>query len=169
LLRQGEHACREVLRDVAEDSPLARTRFAAYFERLYYGCQLDKAGICDLLTADGRELAVSFRTAAEKFRLIDDENSLPVVVRYRGKDGRDEHIDQWLGMLHRDGPQRWLMRKLQRYTVNLHRRQALHLLSQGEIEEVLPGLYAQTGDGLYDENLGLRPEGKAWKAEDFVR
>ncbi|AMN45526.1 CRISPR-associated endonuclease/helicase Cas3 [Steroidobacter denitrificans] len=168
LLRQGENACREVLRDAA-DSPLARTRFAAYFERLYYGCQLDKAGIRELLSVkDSHELAVDFRTAAEKFRLIDDEDSLPIVVRYSGKDGRDERIDQWLAMLRRDGPQRWLMRKLQRYTVSLRRRQVLPLLNRGDIEEILPGLYAQTGDGLYDENLGLLPEGKVWKAGDFV-
>lgn len=168
MLRQGEHACRQVLRDAA-DSPLARARFTAYFDRLYYGCQLDKAGICGLLTADGGELAVCFRTAAEKFRLIDDEDSLPIVVSYCGKDKRNESVDQWLAMLRRDGPQRWLMRKLQRYTVSLPRRQALPLLDRGDIDEILPGLYAQKGEGLYDENLGLRPEGKLWKAEDFVR
>lgn len=158
FLRLGENACRDVLRGVS-DSPLARTRFAAYFERMYYGCQLDKAGICDLLTVDGRELAVSFRTAAEKFRLIDDEDSLPIIVRYRGKDGQDANIDQWLAMLRRDGPQRWLMRKLQRYTVNLHRGQTLALLNQGDIEEILPGLYVQVSDWLYDRDTGLNPEG----------
>lgn len=164
LLRQGENACREVLRGVT-DAPLARARFAAYFERLYYGCQLDKAGICDLLTVDGRELAVSFRTAADRFRLIDDEDSLPIVVRYRGPDGQDDRIDTWLSMLRRDGPERWLMRKLQRYTVNLHRGQALALLNQGDIEEILPGLYVQTSDWLYDAQLGLLPEGSPRAAD----
>ena len=172
LLLQGENACRDVLRDVT-DSPLARARFAQYFERLYYGCQLDKAGICDDLFMagghlDGRELAVNFRTASEKFRLIDDEDSLPIVVRYRGKDGQNAEIDQWLAMLRRDGPKRWLMHKLQRYIVNLRRRQALLLLERGDVEEILSGLYAQAGDGLYDEVLGLLPEGRAWKPEDFV-
>lgn len=167
LLRQGENACREVLRGAA-DSPLARARFAAYFERLYYGCPLDKADICGLLAVDGNELAVGFRTAAEKFRLIDDADSLPIVVRYRGKDGQGERLDQWIAILRRDGPQRWLMRKLQRYTVNLHRNQALPLLDQGDIEEILPGLYVQVSDWLYDERLGLLPEGKTLKAMDWV-
>ncbi|MDR2156100.1 MAG: CRISPR-associated endonuclease Cas3'' [Burkholderiaceae bacterium] len=172
LLRQGENACRDVLRD-ATGSPLARARFAQYFERLYHGCQLDREGICDDLfmaggRLDGRELAVSFRTASEKFRLIDDEDSLPIVVRYRGKDGRNAEIDKWLAMLRRDDPQRWLMRKLQRYIVNLPRREALPLLEQGDIEEILPGLYSQTGDGLYNEKLGLLPEGREWKAENFI-
>lgn len=172
LLRQGESACREVLRDAA-DSPLARARFAAYFEHLYYGCQLDKAGICnDLFMAggrlDGRELAVNFRTAAEKFRLIDDEDSLPIVVRYRGKDGQDESIDKWLALLRRDGPKRWLMRKLQRYTVSLHRRQALPLLDRGDIEEILPGLYMQVNDWLYDPETGLNPELIQLQPEDTI-
>jgi CRISPR-associated endonuclease/helicase Cas3 len=163
FLRLGENACRDVLHGVS-DSPLARTRFAAYFERLYYGCQLDKRGICDDLfmahgKLDGRTLAVSFRTAAEKFRLIDDEDSLPIVVRYRGTDGLDDSIDQWLAILRRDGPQRWLMRKLQRYTVNLHSKQALALLNQGDIEEILPGLYVQASDWLYDPRIGLNPDG----------
>jgi len=100
FLRQGENACREVLHDVV-DSPLTRSRFAAYFERLYYGCALDKYSICDDLFMAHQKLpadtlAVAFRTAARKFRLIDDEDSLPIVVRYHGKDGQDESIDQWL-------------------------------------------------------------------------
>ncbi len=174
LLRQGENACREVLRD-AVGSPLTRPRFAAYFERLYYGCSLDKYGICDDLFMAHQKLpadtlAVAFRTAAKKFRLIDDEDSLPIVVCYHGQDGQDKSIDQWLALLRRDGPQRWLMRKLQRYTVNLPRRQAIPLLDRGDIEEVLPGLYAQIEEGhwVYDERLGLLPDGKAWAVEDYV-
>ena len=163
LLRQGADACRDVLHGVTEQ-PLARTRFAAYFERLYYGCKLDAKGICDDLfmaggKLDGRELAVNFRSAAEKFRLIDDEDSAPIVVCYRGQDGKDDRIDQWLATLRRDGPARWLMRKLQRFTVTLHRAQALALLNQGDIEAILPGLYVQVSDWLYDPNLGLLPEG----------
>lgn len=47
------------------------------------------------------------------------------------------------------------MRRLQRYTVNIHRRDALRLLGQGDIEEVMPGLFAQTNDLLYHPELGL--------------
>lgn len=162
LLRQGENACREVLRGVL-DAPLARERFAAYFERLYFGCQLDKHRICDdLFMAHGkldRALAVSFRTAADNFRLIDDEDSAPVIVRYRGLDGLDKQIDQWIDVLRRDGPKRWLMRKIQRYTVNLHRGQVMPLLTQGDIEEIMPGLFVQVSDWLYDPETGLNPEG----------
>lgn len=166
LLRQGENACRSVLRDTPHP-PLFRKNIARYFEELYYGIPLDMGGICDLLTVDGGELAVGFRSAADKFRLIDDEDSIPIVVRYCREGSQNEHFDQWFAILRRDGPQRWLMRKLQRYTVNLYRRLASPLLERGDIEEILPGLYAQVADGLYDETLGLLPEGKAWSAQDY--
>lgn len=172
LLRQGESACRAVLHAVT-DMPLARTRFATYFERLYHGCDLDKVGICDHLfmvggRLDGNELAVDFRTAAGKFRLIDDEDSVPVIVLYRGPDGKGCKVGDLIDQLRQGGPERKLMRKLQRYIVNLRRREALPLLERGDIEEILPGLYVQRGDGLYDAALGLLPEGRAWEAKSQV-
>lgn len=167
LLRQGENASRDVLHD-RPSAPFARANFAAYFERLYYGCSLDKAGICDLQTVDGEELAVSFRSAAEKFRLIDDEDSLPIVVRYYGRDGQNREIDGLLGKLKQEGPQRWLMRKLQRYTVNLQRSRAQALLARGDIEGILSGLYAQTNGWLYDPETGLNPEPIQLRPQDTI-
>ncbi len=158
LLRKGEDACRNVLHGVT-DQPLARTRFAAYFEHLYFGCQLDKEGICNLLEVESSTLAVNFRSASNKFRLIADEDTMPIVVRYQGSDGQDDSIDKWLATLRKSGPERWLMRKLQRYTVNLHRNQAMQLLDQGDIEEIMPGLFVQVSDWLYDPELGLNPDG----------
>jgi CRISPR-associated endonuclease/helicase Cas3 len=100
--------------------------------------------------------------------LIDDEDNVPIIVRYRGKNGQDKSIDQWLSMLCRDGPQRWLMRKLQRYTVNLRRELALSLLGRGDIQEILPGLYVQLNDWLYDPETGLNPENILLRPEDTV-
>lgn len=167
LLRQGENASRAVLNE-APDAPFTRANFAAYFERIYHGCQLDKNNICGLLAVDGGELAVSFRSAAEKFKLINDEDNLPIVVRYRGEDGACSEIDRWLALLRRDGPQRWLMRKLQRYTVSLHRRQAQALLERGDIENLFPGLYVQVSDWLYDPETGLNPEPIHLRPQDTI-
>jgi CRISPR-associated endonuclease/helicase Cas3 len=163
LLRRGEDACRSVLHGVTEH-PLARERFARYFEQFYATCNLDKNGICaDLCMAgnslDGHELAVNFRTAAEHFKLVEDDDSVPILVRHLGKDGGDDSIDKWLNTLRKTGPERLLMRKLQRYTVNVQRVQAMHLLQQGDIEEIMPGLFVQVSDWLYDSMLGLNPDG----------
>jgi CRISPR-associated endonuclease/helicase Cas3 len=155
LLRKGEDACRSVLHGWA-GNPLERTLFSRYFEQLYRTCDLDEEGIANLLQVDGLTLAVNFRTAAERFRLIRDEDSVPVIVLYRSE---GSEIDQWLASLRKDGPQRWLMRKLQRYTANIHRRDAERLLGQGDIKEMIPGLYVQVSDWLYHPDLGFNPDG----------
>jgi CRISPR-associated endonuclease/helicase Cas3 len=132
--------------------------FARYFEQFYYACDLDKQQIRADLKMNGkldRELAVDFRTAAEKFKLVQDEDRVPVVVLYRGLDDTDDSVDKWLATLRKEGPQRWLMRKLQRYTVNIHSREAMKLLEQGDIEELMPGLFVQVSSVLYHPLLGL--------------
>lgn len=158
LLAKGEGACRSVLHGHAGD-PLDRPLFERYFRQLYYQCELDKHGIEKLLTVDGKTLAVNFRSAAEKFRLIDDADQASVIVRYRGPDGQDATVDQRLAQLSRDGAARWLLRALQRYTVSIRQRDAQRLLAQGDIEELLPGLFVQVSDVLYDRVLGLCVDG----------
>jgi CRISPR-associated endonuclease/helicase Cas3 len=167
MLRKGEDACRSVLH-AHTGKPLERDLFARYFEKLYHACDLDAQSINKLLEVDGQTLAVNFRTAAEQFKLIQDEDSAPVIVRYRGTDGNDDTIGMLLNTLRKQGPERWLMRKLQRYTVTIHCREVMKLLSQGDIEEIIPGLYVQVSDWLYDPDLGLNPDGIPSKPENCI-
>jgi CRISPR-associated endonuclease/helicase Cas3 len=154
LLRTGEDACKSVLHGHAGEV-LDRALFAHYFERLYHDCNLDAEDIGRLLEVDGNTLAVNFRTAADRFRLIKDGDTVPVIVHYRGRDGSDRIIDTLLGSLRKDGPQRWLMRKLQRFTVNVRQRDAVRLRGQGDIDEVVPGLFIQINDWLYSHDVGM--------------
>jgi len=155
LLRKGEDACRSVLHGCAGNA-LERALFGQYFERLYRACDLDEQGIANLLKVDGTTLAINFRTAAERFRLIRDEDSVPLIVLYRGA---ASEVDKWIATLRKDGPQRWLMRKLQRYTVNIRHRDVDKLLRQGDIKEAVPGLFQQASDWLYHPALGFNPDG----------
>ncbi len=150
--RLAADACLDVLRNWPDD-PLALELFERYFDRLYYGIDLDKKGIIRDL-APGRELEVQFRTAADKFRLIDDEDQATVFVRYEGYPG----IDGLLGRLEKEGPERWLMRKLQRCAVTVKRRIAERLAATGDVVEVSPGSFVQHNDLLYDPVLGLRDD-----------
>ena len=124
---------------------LAPELFERYFT-LYYSKvnTLDKQGILDLLTKDQSTCRIQFRTAAEKFKLIDDLAQQSVIVRY----GESE---KWLVTLKRQGPERWLMRKLQRYTVSIPKSLFQKLLATDEVAEIYPGIYAQNVDGLYDK------------------
>lgn len=167
LLRKGEGACRSVLH-AHIGNPLERSLFARYFEKLYHACDLDAQGITGLLKVDGQSLAVHFRTAAERFKLIPDEDNAPVIVRYRGIDENDDTVEKLLGKLKSEGPERWLMRKLQRYTVTIHHREVMKLLAQGDVEEAIPGLFVQVSDLLYDRNLGLLLDGQPQDLSSFV-
>lgn len=167
MLRKGEDACRSVLH-AHIGQPLERGLFGKYFEKLYHACDLDAQRITELLKVDGQTLAVNFRTAADKFKLIQDEDSAPIIVRYRGMDGNDEKVDTLLNTLNKDGPKRWLMRQLQRYTVTIHNREAIKLLAQGDIAEAIPGLYVQVSDWLYHPDLGLNPDGAPQKLTNCI-
>jgi CRISPR-associated endonuclease/helicase Cas3 len=158
-LSQGAQACRSVLQGEVEN-PLDRKLFEAYFRQFYTTANLDQHGIVDLLKlAPTREdpLAIALRTAADKLKLIPD-NQAPVVALYRGPDGKDEKVDMLLGALKKGGPERWLMRALQRYTVSLPQQQAERLLAKGDLSLAMPGLYVQANDLLYDPRLGLRAD-----------
>lgn len=154
-LRKGAQACISTLHGQHAD-PLARALFATYFRQFYSTVDLDSKEIVAKLKAESKTLSVQFRSAADAFRLIDDQDSASVIVRYA--EHRDE-IEKLLGMLAAEGPARWLMRKLQRYTVSIHKRAADKMLMQGSLILPMPGLYVQQDvDGLYHPLLGLQVE-----------
>lgn len=159
-LRRAEQTTVSVLSGNASD-PLARDLFTRYFEHFYVRADsLDKHGIYDLLMRDARELKLQFRTAAEKFKLIDDVESQAILVWH----GESQTL---IGKLRKDGPERWLMRKLQRYSVNLPRRVVDKLVETHEIHEVWPGIFAQAVSTLYDDDLGVTVGG-ALNAEQLI-
>ena len=151
-LRQAAEIGRQLLVDGAADS-LAPERFERFFKMLYWikGDGLDKEGIMGLLGNDP-ELRISFRTAAEKFRLIDEGTYAPVLVHY-GEKGSG-----FIEQLRRQGPERWLLRQLQRYVVNLPRHVHGKLVTEGAIEEVHPGIFVQGHGNLYDKHIGFCAE-----------
>ena len=164
-LRKGADACIATLHGQAHD-PLARGLFARYFTEFYHSVDVDAHGITGLLKVEPRSLAVNFRSAAEKFKLIDDADQASVLVRYAPQ--RDE-IEKWLAILATQGPQRWLMRKLQRYTVSIPQRQANKMLARGDLSLPVPGLYVLAdADNLYSDILGLVGDADLYHPSGFV-
>jgi len=163
LLRMAEQATRILWEALPpEADPMGVERFADFFRQLYGNAILDAKDICGLLRA-GKVADVNFRTAAERFRLIDEAEGATVFVRYK-RDESDEAIDMWLNALKKEGPQRWLLRKLQRYGVSIYQRDLLRLEGLGDIEPLggdFPGLYVQSSgnDMLYDRVLGINVDG----------
>ena len=140
----------------ASEHPMARGLFYRYFEHFYLQApSLDKHGIAELLSPQGGNddpLKVQFRTAAERFRLIDESGYRSILVRYA-------ESPALIGRLLKEGPERWLMRKLQRYTVSLPEPQFQRLLVDGDVSEIYPGLFAQTASPLYHPELGFLVDG----------
>lgn len=152
LLRQAAQISVSLLSG-SESNVLGRDLAKKFFEHLYVRApSLDRHGIHDLLTRDARDCQIQFRTVAEKFKLIDDSAYQTILVRYGNN-------DILLGKLEKEGPQRWLMRKLQRYSVNLPKYLFAQLEKQGDVREIWPGIYAQVGDKLYDKSLGVVIDG----------
>lgn len=156
LLRQGEQATISLLSGHTGD-PLDHALFDDYFTQLYRGCDLDEKRIGEELNPRKyRPGMLNLRSAADKFKLIDNEESgyRSVYVPYRRK-ATDEQFATWLATLRKEGVQRWLMRKLQRYSVNLPGRQFDRLLRDGDISEAIPGVFVLKSDAQYDDCLGL--------------
>lgn len=147
VLRQAAGLGRQLLAEGASD-PLAPERFERFFREFYWlqGDRLDKERVLDDLR--DVECRFAFRTAARKMRLIDESTYAPVVVLY----GEGAKL---VGLLESQGPERWLLRRLQRYVVNLPRRVHRRLVEVSAIRDVHPDLFVQRHGALYDDRLGF--------------
>jgi len=174
LLRKGEDATKSLLRTCPElVESLSPEAFRTYFET-YYGKvnSFDAKDILTLLAGpDVRRFQIQFRTAAQRFRLIDDSAQKAVVVWFKGKRFDSRKL---LDELQQFGPHRQLMRRLQRCTVTVPERAWKGLLDQGAIQELVGidgkelGLWGQCVPELYDSTFGLRLEGPAFQGDEFI-
>ncbi|GAB4487826.1 MAG: CRISPR-associated helicase Cas3' [Thermodesulfovibrionales bacterium] len=148
LIRQTADIARQLL-SRRNDDCLHPDRFTEFFRQLYWlqGERLDKHRIMHDLAADP-ELRFSFRSAASKFHLIDETAQAPVIVRY-GEGA------EYISELEKTGPERRLMRKLQRYIVNLPLYLHRKLLDSGGIRELYPGVFVQGSNAMYDDEIGF--------------
>ncbi len=157
LLRKAQQSGQEIMR-LTEGAPLTRERFEAYFRHYYASLNsLDEENIVGLLDmhnrAEARKGEFSFRTAADKFRLIKEEGQTAVMVRYGASEQLIAALETSRDMAPRE--RRGILRRLQRYTVNIREHECKKLLASGDIREIFPGNYVQHSDTLYHAQLGL--------------
>lgn len=157
LLLKGENTTRELyaLGDLDPNRPEALT----YYFRCFYS-KVNNTGsewLKDRLIKDVPK--VHFRTAANEFRLIDDQAQQSIFVDFR-------ESRRWLDELRLIGPTRENMRKLQRYVVNLSKNDFLRAKTNGLVEEVWSGFWRWIG--RYDLSQGLDLFDSGWAPEDLV-
>ena len=154
-LRQGENTTLELLASGKLDDPLAPKSFQAFFELLNQRGDRDKHGINSLLTArqsSDAPLAIQFREAAQKFRLIDNSGEA-VVVPFVPEGQNNSPIHHWLSLLEQDPSLKWIYKKLQRYTITLSQYQIEQYREIGCVEE-RAGLNVLL-DVYYDDRWGI--------------
>jgi len=172
LLRKAQDAGREIMK-LTKDSkgdPLMRERFEAYFRQYYERLNsLDKAGIVGLLDmhnmAEAAKCKFNFHTAADKFRLIDEEGQTAIIVGY----GESPSLIASLEASRNMEPyrRRAILRKLQRYTVSIREHECKKLMAGSDVQEVFPGVFVLMTNGLYRPDIGL-VMGEALSAASLV-
>jgi CRISPR-associated endonuclease/helicase Cas3 len=145
LLRKGADKMRELI--TPDFDPQAPDSFSRYFS-LFYASVNDtrKNWLHDNLIRDVP--CIQFRTAAQDFKLIDDQAQQAVVVRYGDS-------EEWIKQLEAAGPRHDIMRHLQRYTVNLSRRMADAMLEDGRLTKLDCGVVVQYLPRVYRSDIGL--------------
>ena len=166
LLRKGEDKTRELCSLPGFDLQKPEL-FTRYFELFYSTINDQGSRFHDWLVKDvNPDLFFQFRTAAENFKLIDDQAQRPVIVRY----GKSEKL---LNQLRFAGPTREIMRQLQRYTVNLPTRMVVIMQDKGLLEEVepkkAPDIIAQCNLRLYEKKVGLDIYRENLPIEDLIQ
>lgn len=165
-LRRGEQATRSILREIDELDRMRPLAFRRYFERFYADAPLDKHGIARLLAEGARALAFEFRTAAEKFQMVDPDGSATVLIPY----GRAAGLLRELrgSMSRAEGPDRRLLRSLQRFTVSVHRDHLAVLHHAGAVREIQPGVFSLEHKEWYDHRFGLLVDDRLGAVRDLV-
>ncbi|MCB0264783.1 MAG: CRISPR-associated helicase Cas3' [Calditrichaeota bacterium] len=159
LLRKGEDACKEILRNHSINE-LSPEIYKAYFKQFYATLnEVDKPQFYNRLVRDARIFEFSFRTLAMDFKLIQDTQE-SIIVRYRNPiSGYDS--EKLIDDLQYKGPNRELMQRLQRFIVNIPRYVFERLQKLGYIEEI-SGYWVQTSEYLYKPGLGLELDEYKW-------
>lgn len=134
------------------DSIFNPETFQSYFTQRFFQigeASLDEHNILELLA--NHRLEFNFRTAAERFRLIDDSWQSPLIVPVGEAPELVDKLIQYEA--------RSVFRKLQRYTISIPKRLLLNLVDEGHAHELkdFPGSYYLDNIGLYDERFGFTP------------
>ncbi|MEG1617134.1 MAG: CRISPR-associated helicase Cas3' [Bacteroidales bacterium] len=148
LMRKGADALREMLAIDPNADFLSKEKIQQYFN-LYYSKAntFDKPSVKDFLYKDVGQMKFMFASVADQFQLIDDKDSVTVLIGY---DSGTDLIKEFK----QKGPEKGLMRKLQQYSVSLHKYDFEKLKEAGQVASFF-GSYILEDPSAYDLTGGL--------------
>jgi CRISPR-associated endonuclease/helicase Cas3 len=166
-LVRAAQATRAVLSDQRPES-LPPALFEAYFQHWYAQFDPDEKKVLSMLKANA-DFDLRLRSAAEAYRLIDDQDQVSVIVPYVPAQGPDDRAQQALAALKAGTAERWQLRLLQRYVVQARQREVLAGLARGDFTEPLPGWFVLQDALRYDARFGLLADGAVLDAATLVQ
>lgn len=163
LLRKGEDTSKSFLAG-KESINLNPETYRQYFEAFYRSANgFDKSKFDQRLVSGADACKFQFRTFANEVRLIDDKAQRGIIVFY---DGERHSSLSLIEQLRRIGPEKWLLRKLQRFIVNVPLPIFEKLAREGHLEDI-HGYWVQRSTGLYRRGYGLLPDPSMWDNDIF--
>jgi len=151
ILRKAYETAEYMIHNGAHDLS-DRNIYTNYFALLYWkAVSLDAKNIMKLLKPEfsNGETQLQFRSAAESFKIIDDTKQRTILVPY----GEGKKL---IESLKRNSiPERIVLRKLQRFTVNIYTNQFFALQNRGSLIELIPGIFALNNTVEYNKKIGL--------------
>ncbi|MBF0113346.1 MAG: CRISPR-associated helicase/endonuclease Cas3, partial [Desulfamplus sp.] len=168
FLRKGQETTKEIVNfdgyKIPDFSPLTVQN---YFEVFYSNCNgFDEKDIFSKLAKDAGQMKIQFRTVARDFKLIDDSSHQSIIVWYENKNKRQKssNVFELIEQLKNISPERWLLRKLQRFSVSVPKNEFQFYRDQGMIEEI-HGLWIQSTHFLYKEGVGVVGQDSDWNSQ----
>ena len=168
LLRTAADTTRSLHAEGLPDS-LAPEAFERYFRTFYARQDLDKKGIVGLLNESDGQMVFNFRSAAHRFRLIDDQDQSSLLIPIHQLMDGHAQLAPLIAKLESGEADRWLLRSVQRYVLSIRQRQLDELLRTGAVKALACGLYLLEDDTRYDRRFGLLPRDNPLDAATLVQ
>ncbi|MDM7986255.1 MAG: CRISPR-associated helicase Cas3' [Smithella sp.] len=150
FIQQGADVTRSVLEKYSDD-PVCIEAIHAYYNELFSlqdPNAFDTAGILRLFEKGLAEPNFDFKTAAEKFKIIDN-CSHPIIIPF------DENAKGLIDTLRFSPYPRSILRKLQIYTVNVFESEFDAISTAGHIDTINDSIAVLNWPEGYDEKTGL--------------
>lgn len=163
FLRKGQDTTKELVSCYAPKAPdFSPSTVKRYFELFYSNLNsFDSKAILAKLTDNAHEMKIQFRTVARDFKLIDESGSQSIIVWYENSRANSLELIEQLNNI---GPERWLLRKLQRFSVSVPKYEFQFYRDQGLVEEV-HGFWVQSTHLLYKEGIGVVGQDSDWNSQ----
>jgi CRISPR-associated endonuclease/helicase Cas3 len=154
----------------AFDDPFSPAAIQSYFEEVYWrdGNELDAMGFFQgsdrLFKINGRELNFSYRTCAERFKMIDD-TQVPVFVSLDEEEAERalEQLEDWNA---RPGP---ALCTLARYSVPVYPSARQKLLDNGHVKYVAQQRFGDRFCRVVSSTIYSREAGLRWETSEALR